>query len=224
MIVLGLTGSIGMGKSTAAAMLRRLGCPVHDSDAAVHRLYARGGAAVPVVAALFPDAVRNGAVDRAALSAHVVGRPEALRRLEAAVHPLVRADADRFLRRAARRKARVAVLDIPLLFESRGEGRVDRIAVVSAPASVQRARVLARPGMTPAKLAAILALQMPDREKRRRADFVVPTGLGRRHTLIALTRIVRVLGMERGRIWPPRGYRPPAPSRGVRPPRTPGRT
>lgn len=224
MIVLGLTGSIGMGKSTAAAMLRRLGCPVHDSDAAVHRLYARGGAAVPVVAALFPDAVRNGAVDRAALSAQVVGRPEALRRLEAAVHPLVRADADRFLRRAARRRVKVAVLDIPLLFESRGENRVDRIAVVSAPPSVQRARVLARPGMGPAKLAAILALQMPDREKRRRADFVVPTGLGRRHTLIALTRIVKMLGMERGRIWPPRGYRPLFPPRGTRPPRTPGRT
>lgn len=224
MIVLGLTGSIGMGKSTAAAMLRRLGCPVHDSDAAVHRLYARGGAAVPVVAALFPDAVRNGAVDRAALSAQVVGRPEALRRLEAAVHPLVRADADRFLRRAARRRVKVAVLDIPLLFESRGEDRVDRIAVVSAPPSVQRARVLARPGMGPAKLAAILALQMPDREKRRRADFVVPTGLGRRHTLIALTRIVKMLGMERGRIWPPRGYRPLSPPRGTRPPRTPGRT
>ncbi|MFC7332555.1 dephospho-CoA kinase [Rhodocista pekingensis] len=224
MIVLGLTGSIGMGKSTAAAMLRRLGCPVHDSDAAVHRLYARGGAAVPVVAALFPDAVRNGAVDRAALSAQVVGRPEALRRLEAAVHPLVRADADRFLRRAARRRVKVAVLDIPLLFESRGEDRVDRIAVVSAPPSVQRARVLARPGMGPAKLAAILALQMPDREKRRRADFVVPTGLGRRHTLIALTRIVKMLGMERGRIWPPRGYRPLFPPRGTRPPRTPGRT
>lgn len=207
MIVLGLTGSIGMGKSTAAAMLRRLGCPVHDADAAVHRLYARGGAAVAAVERAFPGVVRDGAVDRAALSARVVGDPAALRRLEAIVHPLVLADSRRFLRAAAKRRAQVAVMDIPLLFEGTGRSRVDRVAVVSAPGFVQRARVLPRPGMTEAKFKAILARQMPDRTKRRLADFVVPTGLGRRYSLNCLTRIVKMLGSKRGRVWPPQGYR-----------------
>lgn len=207
MIVLGLTGSIGMGKSTAAAMLRRLGCPVHDADAAVHRLYAKGGAAVGPIAAAFPGAVRNGAVDRAALSALVVGDPQALRRLEAIVHPLVLADSRRFLGHCARRRVPVAVMDIPLLFEGTGRRRVDKVAVVTAPPFVQRTRVLARPGMTEAKFRAILARQTPDRVKRRLADFVVPTGLGRRHTLKKLAGIVKMLGGQRGLAWPPRGYR-----------------
>ncbi|HYE52946.1 MAG TPA: dephospho-CoA kinase [Azospirillaceae bacterium] len=193
MIVLGLTGSIGMGKSTAARMLRRLGCPVHDADAAVHRLYAPGGAAVGPIGAVFPEAVVDGGVDRTALSRLVVGKPDALRRLEEIVHPLVRRETDGFLERARASGARVAVLDIPLLYETGGEGRVDKVLVVSAPAEVQRARVLARPGMDAAKLDAILARQVPDAEKRRRADFVVETGLGRRHTLRHLAAIVRML-------------------------------
>lgn len=203
MIILGLTGSIGMGKSTAAAMLRRLGCPVHDADATVHRLYARGGKAVARVQVLFPDAVKNGAVDRAALAACVLGKPDALKRLEAAVHPLTRADADAFLKRCARQRVPVAVMDIPLLYETRGERRVDAVAVVSAPAWLQRQRVLTRPGMNPAKLANILARQVPDRVKRQRADFVVPTGLGRPLTLTHLRRIVSVLKQRQGQVWSP---------------------
>lgn len=203
MIILGLTGSIGMGKSTAASMLRRLGCPVHDADASVHRLYARGGKAVPAVQALFPEAVKNGSVDRAALAAAVLSKPEALKRLEEAVHPLTRADADAFLKRCARRGVRVAVMDIPLLYETKGERRVDAVIVVTAPTWLQRQRVLARPGMTGAKLANILARQVPDAEKRRRADFVVPTGQGRRLTLIHLRRIVAAMKQRQGRVRSP---------------------
>ena len=200
MIVLGLTGSIGMGKSTAAAMLRRLGVKVHDSDASVHRLLARGGAAVARIAAEFPGTMdRGGGIDRTALAGRVFGDPAALRRLEAILHPLVRADAARFLRAMAARRAGLVVLDIPLLFESGGEGRCDAILVVSAPAFLQRARVLARSGMSEARLVAILAKQMPDREKRRRADFVVPTGLGRSLTLRRIAEIVRVLRAEQSR-------------------------
>lgn len=208
MIVLGLTGSIGMGKSTAAAMLRRLGCPVHDADAVVHRLYGRGGRAVPAITDAFPGAVRDGAVDRVALAALVLNDPQAIHRLEHIVHPLVRAEGEAFLRRCARRRVPVVVMDIPLLFETGGRDRVDQVVVVSAPPAVQRARVLARPGMTEAKFRAILARQMPDGEKRRRADHVVETGLGRRHSLLALARIVRMLRGRQGMIWPPRGYRP----------------
>lgn len=204
MIILGLTGSIGMGKSTAAAMLRRLGCPVHDADAAVHRLYAKGGAAVPHIAALFPQAVKNGAVDRVALSAAVLGKPAALKQLEAAVHPLTRADSQAFLKRCARRRLPLVVMDIPLLYETGGERRVDAVVVVTAPSFVQCTRVLARPGMSPAKLANILSRQTPDRIKRRRADFVVPTGLGRRLTLTRLARIVALLKPRDSRVWPPR--------------------
>lgn len=204
MIILGLTGSIGMGKSTAATMLRRLGCPVHDADAAVHRLYAKGGAAVPYIAALFPQAVKNGAVDRVALSAAVLGKPAALKQLEAAVHPMTRADSEAFLKRCARRRLPLVVMDIPLLYETGGEKRVDAVVVVTAPSFVQRTRVLARPGMSPAKLASILSRQVPDRIKRQRADYVVPTGLGRRLTLTRLARIVALLKRRESRVWPPR--------------------
>ncbi len=176
MIVLGLTGSIGMGKSATAKMFADEGVPVHDSDAAVHRLYA--GPAVPLIEQAFPGVVADGVVDRARLAAAALGDPTAMRRLEAIVHPLVRADADDFLRRAKESGARLVVLDIPLLFETRGENRVDKILVVTAPASVQRERVLARVGMTEEKLAAILAKQTPDEEKRRRADFVIDTSKG----------------------------------------------
>lgn len=178
MIVLGLTGSIGMGKSTTAAMFQDAGVPVYDADAAVHALYARGGAAVPLLEAAFPGVTRDGAVDRTALSAEVVGKPEALARLEAIVHPLVGHGRAGFFEAATAAGADVVVLDIPLLFETGGERNVDAVVVVSAPAAVQRERVLARPGMTPEKLDAILARQTPDADKRARADFVVDTGQG----------------------------------------------
>src|SRR4051812_31237613 len=157
MIVLGLTGSIGMGKSTTAKLFAEAGVPVHDSDEAVHRLYA--GAAAPLVEAEFPGTVVDGVVDRAALARQVVGDVTAIRRLEAIVHPLVRADADAFLARRRAAGEALVVLDIPLLFETNGTGRVDRIAVVSAPADVQRERVLSRPGMTLEKFEAILKHQ-----------------------------------------------------------------
>lgn len=196
MVILGLTGSIGMGKTTAANMLRRLGVPVHDADATVHRLMDRGGAAVPLVEAAFPGVVRDGAVDRAALGRRVFDDPEALRRLEAILHPLVRRTERRFLARSPAARVPIVVLDIPLLFETGAERRCDATIVVTAPRFVQRARVLRRPGMTAARLAAIEARQMPDAEKRRRADFIVRTGRDRRATLRALTRIVRL--MRRG--------------------------
>ncbi len=198
MKVLGLTGSIGMGKSTAASMLRRLSLPVHDADATVHRLLAAGGAAVPAIAEAFPGVVRDGAVDRAALGARVFGDRAALARLEAIVHPLVRRQTDRFLAASRRRRAPMAVLDVPLLLEGDGHRRCDLVAVVSAPPAVQRQRVMARPGMTESRLAAILAKQMPDREKRRRADVVIPTGLGRAVTMRRLTRLVRALRRDEG--------------------------
>ena len=178
MILLGLTGSIGMGKTTTARLFEAEGVPVYDADAAVHALYAPGGAAVETVEALFPGVTANGAVDRARLSEKVLNDPAALKRLEAVVHPLAAAARAGFFERAKAARAKVVVLDIPLLFETGGDDQVDAVAVVTAPAEVQRERVLARPGMTEDKLAAILARQMPDAEKRERADFVIDTGRG----------------------------------------------
>ncbi len=191
MIVLGLTGSIGMGKSTTARMFVDAGVPVHDSDDTVHRLYA--GIAAPLVEASFPGTVRDGVVDRGELTKRVLGKPEALARLEAIVHPLVRADADAFLARYRAAGARLAVLDIPLLFETGGRSRVDKVAVVTADPEIQRQRVLARPGMTEEKFGAILAKQVPDAEKRRLADFVIDTGLGMDGARSAVGRIVAEL-------------------------------
>jgi dephospho-CoA kinase len=193
MKVLGLTGSIGMGKSTAAGTFRRLRVPVFDADAAVHRLQGRGGAAVRPIEAAFPGTTRDGRVDREALRRRVLGDPAALTRLERIVHPLVRRAERAFLAAARRRGEPLAVLDIPLLFETRGEGRVDLVVVVSAPPAVQRARVLARGGMTEERLAAILARQMPDALKRRRADHVVRTGLSRHAAQRHIRAIVRSL-------------------------------
>jgi dephospho-CoA kinase len=194
MIVLGLTGSIGMGKSAAAAMLRRLKVPLFDADRAVHRLLAPGGGAVARVAATFPGVEDEaGGIDRRRLGARVFGDRAALARLEAILHPLVEAEEKRFLARARRRHVPIVVLDVPLLFESGGARRCDYVLVVSAPLFLQRQRVLRRPGMTEARFAAILSQQMPDREKRRRADFVVPTGLGRNLTLRRLEAILRIL-------------------------------
>ncbi|HYD71953.1 MAG TPA: dephospho-CoA kinase [Candidatus Binatia bacterium] len=175
MIVLGLTGSIGMGKSTVARMFAEEGAPAFDSDAAVHELYAPGGAAVAPVEEAFPGVTTAGAIDRAVLSAQVVGNAEALRRLEAIVHPLVRQAQANFLATQRAAGTAVVVLDIPLLFESTGAQAVDKIVVVSAPPEVQRARVLARPGMTAGKFEDLLARQTSDAEKRARADFVIDT-------------------------------------------------
>jgi len=169
--VLGLTGSIGMGKSTAAAFFAEAGVPVHDADAAVHRLYQ--GEAAALIEAAFPGTTAGGKVDRAALAQRVLEDPAAIHRLEEIIHPLVRESETRFLAAAAERGEQVAVLDIPLLFETGAENRVDAVVVVSAGPDIQRTRALARSGMTAAKLEAILANQMPDQEKRRRAHFLV---------------------------------------------------
>jgi len=180
-IIVGLTGSIGMGKSTTSAMFQAQGVPVYDSDAAVHALYASGGAAVAPVQAAFPGVVVDGAIDRARLSAAVVGDPEALQKLEAIVHPLVGAHRIGFFEDAQAAGHDIVVLDVPLLYETGGDKKVHKVVVVSAPAEVQRARVLARPEMTQAKFEAILARQTPDAEKRARADFVIDTGQGLEH-------------------------------------------
>jgi dephospho-CoA kinase len=196
MIVLGLTGGIGMGKSTAAAVFRRAHIPVFDADAEVHRLQAPRGHALPAIEAAFPGTVIDGVLDRARLREAVIGVPEALRRLEAILHPMVGAAERRFLASARRRRAKLAVLDIPLLFETGRTGRVDRIVVVSAPQAVQLARVRARRRMAPAQIAAIIARQMPDRDKCRRADHVVRTGLSRHHAQQAIRRLIRALAKE----------------------------
>ena len=176
MFIIGLTGSVGMGKSTTARLFAEQGVPVHDADAVVHRLYE--GEAVAAIEAAFPGATTRGKVDRSRLSALVLDDPSALKRLEAIVHPLVQAAEQELLAQAQARGEKVAVLDIPLLFETGGDRRVDAVVVASAPAEMQQARVLARPGMTWEKLEAILRKQMPDVEKRRRADFVVDTSHG----------------------------------------------
>jgi dephospho-CoA kinase len=207
MVIVGLTGSIGMGKSTAAKMLRQMGVPVYDADAAVHRLQAPGGLALPPIEAAFPGVVKDGVLDRQALGARVFGNKEALRRLEAIVHPLVAQQQRLFLKRAALRGEPIVVLDIPLLFEGMGERRVDAVLVVSAPGFLQRLRVMARPGMTAEKLAGILRQQVPDSTKRRKATVVIPTGLGLAPTRLALAKAVRRLMMRRGRAWPPNPWR-----------------
>ena len=199
MIVLGLTGSIGMGKTTAAKMLRRMGLPLHDADRAVHRLLARGGAAVAAVEAAFPGVVADGAVDRERLAGQVFEDRAALKRLEGILHPAVRRATRTFLGRQVRAGRRLVVLDIPLLFETGSEAICDAVAVVTAPPFVQRDRVMGRRGMTAVRFQAILAKQMPDREKRRRADFVVKTGLSKAETLRQLRAIVTLLRRRPGR-------------------------
>jgi dephospho-CoA kinase len=175
-ILLGLTGSIGMGKSTTAKMFANAGAAVYDADAAVHALYR--GEAAPLIEAAFPGSTDDGVVDRRKLGAQVIGRPEAMRRLEEIVHPLVRKSEAAFLKSARQSAARIAVLDIPLLFETGGEERVRATVVVTADPAIQRQRVLARPGMDAERLDALLAKQMPDAEKRRRAHFLIDTGHG----------------------------------------------
>ena len=193
MRIIGLTGGIGMGKSTAAAVFRRAGIPVFDADLAVHRLQAKGGRAVKLIEAAFPGTTRQGATDRAALRTAVLGNPGALARLEHILHPMVEAEERAFVGRARRAGKRAVVLDIPLLFETNGDKRVGTVVVVSAPRAIQIHRVARRRGMSKANVEAIIARQMPDREKRRRADLVVRTGLSRAHTLQVLRRFIRGL-------------------------------
>ena len=201
--VLGLTGSIGMGKSATAAIFRRLGVPVHDADAAVHALYR--GPAAPLIEAAFPGTVVDGVVDRAALGRLVLGSPERLKQLEGIVHPLVRAQEEGFLARAVASGASVAVLDIPLLLETGAQGRCDAVLLVTAPGPVQEERVLARAGMTREKFEAIRLKQMPDAEKRRRAHFLVETGRGHAAAEAQVRDILKALAGRPGRCWPNEG-------------------
>jgi dephospho-CoA kinase len=197
MFILGLTGSIGMGKSTTANFFREAGVPVHDSDAVVHKLY-EGDAVAPVEAA-FPGVTVDGRIDRAKLGEKLVGNPEAIKRLEGIVHPLVRAVSERFVAEQRARGARMIALDIPLLFETGGEKRVDAVVVVSAPAEVQRARVLSRPGMTAEKLDALLTRQMSDAEKRARAHFIVDSSRSFDSARAQVHAIVRAVAALPGR-------------------------
>lgn len=197
MLILGLTGSIGMGKSTTAAFFRAEGIPVEDADATVHALYR--GAAAPLIEAAFPGTVKDGVVDRAVLGTRVLGDAAALARLEAIVHPLVRDARDAFLAEARVAGAPVVVLDIPLLFETGGQREVDAVVLVSADRAVQKARVLARPGMSKEKFAAILAKQMPDAEKRRRAHFIIDTGRGYAAAQRQVRAVLRAVAAMTGR-------------------------
>ena len=190
MKVIGLTGGIGMGKSTAAAAFRRAHIPVFDADAAVHKVQAKGGRAVRPIDSAFPGTIRDGAVDRNALRAAVIGNAAAIRTLERILHPMVWQEEARFLAAARRRRDRVAVLDIPLFFETGRERKVHKIVVVSAPQPVQIHRVRKRRGMSESDIKAIIARQMPDREKRKRADIVVRTGLARDLTNRQLRRLI----------------------------------
>ena len=190
MIIIGLTGSIGMGKSGASREFRRLGVPLHDADATVHRLMERGGAAVPILERVFPQAVHDGRVDRPVLGKIVFDDPAALKKLEDIVHPLVRREERKFLQWCVRRRCPAAVLDIPLLFETGADARCDIVITMTAPAFLQKQRVLRRPGMTEERFKAILAKQMPDYEKRRRSDFVVSTGNGYRFSRDCLITIL----------------------------------
>ena len=198
MIILGLTGSIGMGKSTTATMFADLGIPVHDADASVHALYS--GKAVPVIEALFPGTTKDGAVDRENLGERVLGDQQAMKKLEAAIHPLVREEEMAFLEKARSNGADIVLLDIPLLFETGGDARVNGVVVVTAPPEVQRARVLARPGMSEEKFEAILARQTPDTKKRAKADFLVDTSRGMDDARQQVRNIVETI---RGGEWKP---------------------
>ena len=201
MLLLGLTGSIGMGKSETARMFIRRGVPVYDADAAVHRLYEKGGAAVGPVSAAFPGVLKDGAIDRAALGAAVIGKPKEMARLEAIVFPLVGKERQAWLAAQAKAGAPLVVLDIPLLYETGGERGVDYVVVVDAPPAVQRDRVLGRPGMTAERLEAILVKQLPNAEKCKRADFVLDTGQGLAHTEAAVGALLQSLKGRVGKVW-----------------------
>ena len=203
MLILGLTGSIGMGKTTAAGAFRRFGVPVHDADAAVHQLMSFGGAAVPLISGAFPGVEVEGRIDRAKLGARVFNNLDQLRRLEEIIHPIVAAHKYQFIKTASRRRAPFVVLDVPLLFETGGDAACDAVVTVSAPEFVQARRVLARPGMDRRRLDQILEKQMPDVEKRRRSDFIVPTGLGRLESMRTIRKIINKISAWPARRWPP---------------------
>lgn len=195
-LIIGLTGGIGMGKSTVAKIFRAMSIPVHDADAAVHTLLAKGGKAVPKIQKHFPDCVVAGAVDRALLGRAVFGKPASLKKLESILHPLVRADEKEFVKAASLLNMPLVVLEIPLLFETGAEKRCDLVVTVSAPLTVQKARVMKRKGMTAEKFLAIRMAQMPDKDRRARADFVIPTKMGladtRRRIKFLLQELVKM--------------------------------
>lgn len=199
MKILGLTGSIGMGKSTVAQMAKRLGIPVFDADAAVHRALAQGGKGVGPVSKLFPEATENKAINRAVLGRMVFGHPENLRRLEAVLHPIVRQDRNHFLANQRRRRMPLVILDVPLLLERDGWKACDRVMVVTAPAFVQAARVLRRPGMDERRLNSIRLAQMSEPKKRKAADFLIPSGMGKGPALRALRRAVTLTLDSKGK-------------------------
>ena len=201
MLIIGLTGSIGMGKSETAKMFARHGVPVCDSDALVHGLYDVGGAAVKPVSDAFPSSLVDGRIDRERLSKLVIGKPDEIRKLEMIVHPLVAQAQANFLQSHAAQGTEMVVLDIPLLLESRGPRRVDVIVVVSAPADMQRARVLARPGMTEEKFDIILKKQLPDEQKRAQADHVIDTSQGLAHAEAQVVALINSLRGRKGKIW-----------------------
>lgn len=191
MIILGLTGSIGMGKSTTAEMFKELGVPVHDADASVHALYS--GAAAPLIEAEFPGTAKDGVVDRKILGSHVIGNPQAMKKLEAIIHPMVAQLRDGFINTAKKNGKELVVLDIPLLFETGGEKNCDYVVVVSASLEEQKRRVMDRPDMTIEKFEKILSSQMPDAEKRKRADFVIDTSRGLDHARLQVKNIIAQL-------------------------------
>ena len=195
MQIIGLTGSIGMGKSTVAAILKKFGLPIYSADQSVHDLLKKGGRAVAPIGRLFPGTVKRGAVDRKLLGAAVFAAPDKLRQLEKIIHPLLRSAERAFLAKARKDKKPAAILEIPLLFETGGEKRCDITLCVVAPRAVQQARVLARPGMTPEKMRAILKRQMPTAEKRRRADYVIPTGVSLEKTEAHLRKLMIKLSL-----------------------------
>jgi dephospho-CoA kinase len=204
MYILGLTGSIGMGKTTAANAFRHYGVPVYDADAAIHGLTGPGGKAVAAVGAAFPGVVIKDAVDRAVLGPLVFEDKAALARLEAILHPLVREIQFEYLRQAAKRHEKLVVLDVPLLFEVGSDQLCDGIAMVTAPRYLQKIRVLSRPGMTEERLAQILEKQMPDVEKRKRADFIIQTSMGRNFSLLCIRNIITIVQDSPAHNWPPR--------------------
>ncbi|MBT3237451.1 MAG: dephospho-CoA kinase [Rhodospirillaceae bacterium] len=203
MVILGLTGSIGMGKTTVSRYFRSLGLPVYDADAEVHKLMAKGGRAVKAIEETFPDVARKGTINRVALGKQVFGDAEALRRLESILHPLVWQAERRFLGNAARHGVPVVVLDVPLLLEAEADKLCDAVVVVTAPPFVQKPRVMSRPGMTEERFQAIMEEQMPDAEKRMRADFIINTGRGKSDGLRQAKSIVKVTSSWRGHHWPP---------------------
>jgi len=202
MIILGLTGSIGMGKTTASDSFRRFGIPVHNADWAAHDMMRKGGEAVRSMAAMFPAAICKGGVDRQIIAQEVFADAKALDRVEKILHPLVRLRERRFLNHCARQCRSMVVLDVPLLFETNGERRCDGVITVSAPKIVQRQRVMGRPGMSLERFHAILARQLSDEEKRKRSDFIVLTGIGRHFSFLQIQKIVRLTKRWKGKHWP----------------------